>query len=68
MRVCKQVGGRQYRDVCSLMNVGTEACATGEEANCVCDAVPNCQDGGTTLLVVNRTQPVRRRASGMCVQ
>jgi hypothetical protein len=59
---CEQVGALRFRDVCSLINVGTEACATGEETNCVCDALPNCEGGGTSLLVVNRTRPVTSRA------
>ena len=46
-----------YRDVCSLLNVGTDACPTGDEEQCLCNGEPACINGAKSLLMFNRSRP-----------
>jgi hypothetical protein len=50
-------GAGSFRSVCSLVNIGTDKCPTGNEADCLCDSVYSALSCQPILLVLNRSRP-----------
>ena len=46
-----------YHQVCYFANIGTDACANGKEAGCVCYVIDACDSTGEYTIPFNRSQP-----------